>query len=47
MVDYERPTERPAIGKFYGFDHMLFYVNNAKQAASFYCSRFGMEYLAY
>lgn len=32
---------------FYGFDHMKFYVGNAKQAASFYTSRMGFEYVAY
>jgi len=29
-MDYEKPTERPAIGKFYGFDHVTFWVGNAK-----------------
>jgi 4-hydroxyphenylpyruvate dioxygenase len=47
MVDYEKPTERPAIGTFYGFDHVTFWVGNAKQAASYYTSRLGFEYLAY
>lgn len=47
MVDYEKPKERPAIGVFYGFDHLRFYVGNAKQAASYYTSRFGFEYVAY
>ena len=47
MVDYEKPTERPAIGVFYGFDHVTFHVGNAKQAASYYCSRLGFEYEAY
>jgi len=47
MVDYEKPTVRPEIGKFYGFSHATFWVGNAKQAASFYCSRLGFEYLAY
>jgi 4-hydroxyphenylpyruvate dioxygenase len=47
MVDYEKPTDRPAIGVFYGFDHCRFWVGNAKQAASFYCARMGFEYLAY
>jgi 4-hydroxyphenylpyruvate dioxygenase len=46
-MDYEKPTVRPEIGKFYGFDHVTFWVGNAKQAASFYCSRMGFEYLAY
>jgi 4-hydroxyphenylpyruvate dioxygenase len=38
---------RPEIGKFYGFDHVLFWVGNARQAASYYAARFGFEYLAY
>ena len=28
-------------------DHVTFWVGNAKQAASFYTSRFGFEYYAY
>lgn len=46
-MDYEKPTERPEIGVFYGFDHVTFWVGNAKQAASYYCSRLGFEYEAY
>lgn len=38
---------RPDIGKFVGFDHVVFYVGNAKQAASYYTSRFSFEYFAY
>lgn len=47
MVDYEKPKDRPEIGVFYGFDHVTFWVGNAKQAASYYCSRLGFEYEAY
>lgn len=47
MVDYAKPTERPEIGVFEGFDHVTFWVGNALQAASFYCSRLGFEYLAF
>jgi len=47
MVDYEKPTVRPEIGVFHGFDHATFWVGNAQQAASHYCSRLGFEYLAY
>lgn len=47
MVDYEKPTERPEIGVFYGFDHARFWVGNAKQAASFYTTRMGFDYVAY
>lgn len=46
-MDYSKPTERPAIGKFLKFDHIKFHVGNAKQAASFYTSRFGFEFAAY
>ena len=46
-MDYEKPTVRPEIGQFYGFYHVTFWVGNAKQAASYYCSRLGFEYLAY
>jgi 4-hydroxyphenylpyruvate dioxygenase len=28
-------------------DHILFWVGNAKQAASYYTSRFGFDFLAY
>ena len=38
---------RPPIGKFFGFDHVVYWVGNAKQAASYYTTRFGFEYLAY
>jgi 4-hydroxyphenylpyruvate dioxygenase len=40
-------NKRPEIGKFFGFDHVIFWVGNAKQAASYYTTRFGFEYLAY
>jgi 4-hydroxyphenylpyruvate dioxygenase len=46
-MEYEKPTERPEVGKFLGFDHIKFYVGNAKQAASYYSSRFGFEHVAY
>jgi 4-hydroxyphenylpyruvate dioxygenase len=46
-MDYAKPTERPEIGHFYGFDHLVFWVGNAKQAASFYTTRFGFEYFAF
>jgi len=29
-MDYAKPTERPAIGVFYAFDHIKFFVSNAK-----------------
>ena len=46
--------EKPSFGKIlrfgtihYNLDHLTFWVGNAKQAASFYTSRFGFEYFAY
>lgn len=46
-MDYVKPKERPEIGRFTGFDHVTLWVGNAKQAASYYTSRFGFEYFAY
>lgn len=34
-------------GKYRGFDHIRFWVGNAKQAATFYCIRFGFQRVAY
>ncbi|KAE9551169.1 hypothetical protein FO519_005614 [Halicephalobus sp. NKZ332] len=34
-------------GKFVRFDHVRFYVGNAKQAASWYCTHFGFRPFAY
>lgn len=46
-MDNEKPTERPEIGKFFGFDHVKFWVGNAKQTAAYYTSHFGFEHVAY
>lgn len=34
-------------GRFVCFDHITFWVGNAKQAASYYCNKLGFEPLAY
>lgn len=34
-------------GKFVRFDHIRFYVGNAKQAAYWYCANFGFKPFAY
>lgn len=47
MTNYERPSQRPEIGAFYGFHHIRFYVTNAKQAATYYITRFGFQPHAY
>jgi 4-hydroxyphenylpyruvate dioxygenase len=38
---------KPEKGKFLDFDHIEWWVGNAKQAASHYCARFGFEHFAY
>ncbi|GMR31655.1 hypothetical protein PMAYCL1PPCAC_01850, partial [Pristionchus mayeri] len=38
---------KPDNGTFFGFDHIKFYVGNAKQAAYWYCINFGFEPFAY
>uniref|UniRef100_A0A182NNG3 4-hydroxyphenylpyruvate dioxygenase n=1 Tax=Anopheles dirus TaxID=7168 RepID=A0A182NNG3_9DIPT len=51
--NYHQPTTytdkgpKPDGGKFLAFDHITFYVGNAKQAASYYTTRFGFEDYAY
>ncbi|KAG0303555.1 hypothetical protein BGZ98_006533 [Dissophora globulifera] len=35
------------IGNYEGFDHVVFWVGNAKQAAAFYTTRFGFKEIAY
>ncbi|OAD55635.1 4-hydroxyphenylpyruvate dioxygenase, partial [Eufriesea mexicana] len=37
----------PIGGKFLSFHHLVFWVGNAKQAVSYYCTRLGFEPLAY
>jgi len=39
--------EKPSVGTFLSFDHMTFWVGNAKQAAAWYCFSFGFEPYAY
>jgi 4-hydroxyphenylpyruvate dioxygenase len=38
---------KPEAGKFVHFDHVRFWVGNAKQAAYWYCANFGFEPFAY
>uniref|UniRef100_A0A4W3IBG5 4-hydroxyphenylpyruvate dioxygenase n=1 Tax=Callorhinchus milii TaxID=7868 RepID=A0A4W3IBG5_CALMI len=39
--------EKPEKGHIVNFHHITFWVGNAKQAASYYCDKFGFEHLAY
>lgn len=47
MTTYTDKGEKPEVGKFVAFDHCRFWVGNAKQAASYYCTRFGFEPYCY
>ncbi|KAF7694914.1 4-hydroxyphenylpyruvate dioxygenase [Silurus meridionalis] len=47
MTSYTDKGEKHEQGKFLSFDHLTFWVGNAKQAASFYCNKLGFEPLAY
>ena len=39
MTSHVKTGNRPEIGRYYGFDHLVFWVGNAKQAASYYVTR--------
>ncbi|KAI9208015.1 Glyoxalase/Bleomycin resistance protein/Dihydroxybiphenyl dioxygenase [Polychytrium aggregatum] len=49
MTSYENVPKgpRPEVGRYYGFDHITFWVGNAKQAAGWYVSKFGFESCGY
>ncbi|XP_047370592.1 4-hydroxyphenylpyruvate dioxygenase isoform X4 [Vespa velutina] len=47
MTTYTDKGKKPVGGKFLSFDHVKFWVGNAKQAASFYCARMGFEPFGY
>ncbi|XP_067011022.1 4-hydroxyphenylpyruvate dioxygenase isoform X2 [Anabrus simplex] len=47
MTTYTDKGPKPTGGRFLHFDHLTFWVGNAKQAASYYCTRMGFEHLAY
>ena len=45
MTSYIKTGSRPEVGRYYGFDHLVFWVGNAKQAATYYvtrCKKFGL-----
>lgn len=39
--------EKPEKGNFLAFDHLTFLVGNARQAAGWYCTRFGFKHYLY
>lgn len=47
MTTYTDKGPKPPAGKFLHFDHLTFWVGNAKQAASYYCTRMGFTPLGY
>lgn len=47
MTSYSDKGPKPEVGHYHGFDHVTFWVGNAKQAALFYCVRFGFKEVAY
>ncbi|XP_046447668.1 4-hydroxyphenylpyruvate dioxygenase-like [Daphnia pulex] len=47
MTTYTDKGPKPPAGKFLHFDHLTFWVGNAKQAASYYCTRMGFTPAGY
>jgi len=47
MTTYTDKGVKPDVGRYLAFDHITFYVGNAKQAAGYYSTRFGFEPMAY
>ncbi|XP_066980406.1 4-hydroxyphenylpyruvate dioxygenase isoform X1 [Macrobrachium rosenbergii] len=47
MTTYTDKGPKPDAGRFLCFDHLTFWVGNAKQAASYYSARMGFEPYAY
>ncbi|KAG9286922.1 hypothetical protein G9A89_000051 [Geosiphon pyriformis] len=47
MTSYTNKGPKPEVGKYHGFDYVTFWVGNAKQAASFYVTRFGFKHIGY
>jgi len=46
-TNYTDKGPKPTRGRFIKFDHIEWWVGNAKQAASFYCTRLGFQPVAY
>jgi len=47
MTQYLDKGAKPECGKFLAFDHITFWVGNAKQAATWYCARVGFQPYCY
>lgn len=47
MTTFTEKGEKPKVGRYIAFDHITFWVGNAKQAAAFYCTKVGFEPFCY
>ncbi|RKO96728.1 hypothetical protein CXG81DRAFT_13801 [Caulochytrium protostelioides] len=47
MTSYQNTGPKPEVGQFTGYDHIVFWVGNAKQAANYYCTRLGFQPVGY
>ncbi|KAE8354518.1 Glyoxalase/Bleomycin resistance protein/Dihydroxybiphenyl dioxygenase [Aspergillus coremiiformis] len=47
ISDSPPPTDRASLATYRGYDHVHWYVGNAKQAASYYITRMGFKRVAY
>ncbi|GFW27066.1 4-hydroxyphenylpyruvate dioxygenase [Trichonephila clavipes] len=47
ITSYTDKGPKPERGRFLHFDHITFWVGNAKQAAAYYCTKMGFEPLCY
>ncbi|CAK1556448.1 unnamed protein product [Leptosia nina] len=47
MTSYTDKGRKPENGRFLSFHHITYWVSNAKQAASYYVTRFGFQPLGY
>lgn len=47
QTSYTDKGPKPDVGRYLAFDHITFWVGNAKQAAGYYSTRFGFQPVAY
>ncbi|GIY95619.1 4-hydroxyphenylpyruvate dioxygenase [Caerostris extrusa] len=47
FIWFHTTIKQPDKGRFLHFDHITFWVGNAKQAAAYYCTKMGFEPLCY
>ncbi|RIA88092.1 Glyoxalase/Bleomycin resistance protein/Dihydroxybiphenyl dioxygenase [Glomus cerebriforme] len=47
MTSYTNKGPKLDLGNYEGFDHVKYWVGNAKQAASYYCTKLGFKHIGY